>query len=171
MLSALPPPAVDNSVPPRMHEIGEYRFQRFVADLFGYEPNIATSSEYGMRGQADDGADVVVARTGGDGKEVASCKCYEATTPAEVRKASDEFLDHCEEHWLKQDIRRFVLATTAVNANSRGVQDQDSRERERFAALGIEYEFWGPRVQTQSDRSVAGTDGWRAACPLPRFAI
>lgn len=127
-----------------MHEIGEYRFQRFVTELMGYEPDIATSDEYGTRGQEDFGADVIARRNGADGQEVASCKCYERTSATQLRDWSDEFLEHWDDHWKLQGIRRFVLATTASNSGSRSVQDQVTAERDRFARIGVEYEMWGP---------------------------
>jgi len=144
MASETPALNVDASLPPNFHQLGEYRFQRFITDLYGYEPDIATSTEYGMRGQADHGADVIARRNGGDGQEVASCKCYQQTSAAQICDWSDEFLEHWDEHWSGQGIRRFVLATTAHNTASRPVQDQVTRERERFAALGVAYEMWGP---------------------------
>ncbi|UAJ11070.1 hypothetical protein [Polymorphobacter megasporae] len=143
MTTAIPLPSVDETIPPRLHEIGAYRFQRFVTDLFGHEPEIATSSEYGVNGQGDRGVDVIARRRDGD-DEVASCKCYETTTPAQVRKWSDEFLKHWSAHWRDRGIRRFVLATTACNTARRQIQDQIGKERERFKALGIAYEFWTP---------------------------
>jgi len=153
-------PSTDSTLPPRFHEMGEYRFQRFVTDLFGYEPDIATSTEYGVRGQADDGVDVIARRNGGDGQEAGSCKCYERTSASQIRDWSDEFLEHWEGHWKGEDIRRFVLATTALNAASRTVQDQVTRERERFAALGVTYEMWGPTTlvaKVRPYRAVATT--------------
>lgn len=160
MASEPPLPSADNTLPPRFHEMGEYRFQRFVTDLFGYEPDIATSTEYGVRGQADDGVDVIARRNGGDGQEAGSCKCYERTSASQIRDWSDEFLEHWEGHWKGEDIRRFVLATTALNAASRTVQDQVTRERERFAALGVTYEMWGPTTlvaKVRPHRAVATT--------------
>ena len=158
MTSQPPSLNIDATLPPRFHEMGEYRFQRFVTDLYGYEPDIATSTEYGVRGQADYGADVIARRNGGDGQEVGSCKCYERTSATQIREWSDEFLEHWDEHWQGEDIRRFVLATTAVNAASRPVQDQVTRERKRFAALGVAYEMWGPPTlvsKVRPHRSVA----------------
>lgn len=146
MSSSFPSPNIDPSLPPPLHQIGEYKFQRFVTELHGYEPNIATSSEYGRRGQADHGADVIATRTGANGLEVASCKCQEQTSAAKVVEASTQFLEHWDEHWRTKDIRRFIFATTGQNAASRDVQDQVLVERARFAALGVEYEFWGPNV-------------------------
>ncbi|MBD8736247.1 hypothetical protein [Sphingomonas sp. CFBP 13706] len=140
--------------------MGEYRFQRFVTDLFGYEPHIATSSEYGVRGQADHGVDVIARGTGGDGQEAGSCKCYERTSPSQIRDWSDEFLEHWDGHWKGEGIRRFVLATTALNAASRTVQDQVTLERKRFAALGMTYEMWGPTTlvaKVRPHRAVATT--------------
>lgn len=144
MAKPTPPLNVDPSLPPDFHQLDEYRFQRLVTDLTGYEPGIATSSEYGTRGQSDHGADIIARRTAGGGQEVASCKRYARTTPSQLRNWSDEFLDHWDDHWQAQGIRRFVLATTPSNVASRTVQDQVTLERERFAALGVDYELWGP---------------------------
>jgi hypothetical protein len=160
MASEPPLPALDPSLPPRFHEMDEYKFQRFVTDLYAYEPDIATSDEYGQRGHSDDGADVIARRNGGDGQEVASCKRYERTSAPLIRQWSDEFLEHWDDHWRTEDIRRFVLATTAVNTASRTVQDQISRERARFADLGMLYEVWGPAtlvVKVRPYRAVAVT--------------
>lgn len=160
MASEPPLPSLDPSIPPRFHEMDEYKFQRFVTDLYSYEPDIATSDEYGQRGQSDDGADVIARRNGDDGQEVASCKCYERTSATLIRQWSDEFLEHWNDHWRTEDIRRFVLATAAINIASRTIQDQISRERARFADLGILYEVWGPATlvtKVRPHRAVAIT--------------
>jgi len=160
MASEPPSPSIDTSIPPRFHEMDEYRFQRLVTDLYSYEPDIATSDEYGQRGQSDYGVDVIARRAAGDGQEVASCKCYERTSASQIREWSDEFLEHWDEHWKDQDIRRFVLATSALNTASRTVQDQVSNERGRFKALGIQYELWGPAtlvIKVRPHRAVATT--------------
>jgi len=136
--------------------MGEYRFQRLVTDLYALEPNIAISDEYGLRGQEDYGADVIARRTSGDGEEVASCKCYKTTSAGQLSRWSDEFLEHWKEHWRNRGIRRFVLATTAENAASRTVQDQVTAERTRFAALGVEYELWGPATLVAKIRPQRG---------------
>ncbi|WP_169803505.1 hypothetical protein [Sphingomonas adhaesiva] len=166
-------------MPPRLHELGEYRFQRLVTDLHALEPNVATSSEYGVRGQADFGADVIARRTRGDGVEIASCKCYETTSASQVRAWSDEFLEHWEEQWRHQDVRRFVLATTAANVASRTVQDQVTAERTRFTELGVEYEAWGPttlvaKIRPQRAIAIAYLgEFWanRICGPLPEPAL
>lgn len=178
MASAAPLPSVDPTIPPRFHEIGEYKFQRLVTELLALEPEITTSDEYGQRGQEDFGADIIARRRGGD-KEIGSCKCTQTTSPAKVRDWSDEFLDHWDDHWKDQNIRRFVLATAAENVAHRKVQDQVSEEIKRFAALGIDYELWGPAAMVakiRPHRNIAATyleEYWatRICGPLPQTVL
>jgi hypothetical protein len=59
-------------------------------EAFGRDPAIATSSEYRLRRPADFGVDVIARRNGGDGEEVASCRCYEEATPTQLSNWSDE---------------------------------------------------------------------------------
>lgn len=127
-----------------MHEMDWQRLERLTVDLFGYEPDIATSDDYGTLGQTDHGVDVIARRRANDGEEVASCKKKGEIEPSDLVDWSDDFLKHWAANWSKRDIRRFVLATTARNTGNRHIQDQVTAERARFQKLGVEYELWGP---------------------------
>jgi hypothetical protein len=128
-----------------MHEMDWQRLERLTVDLFGYEPDIATSDDHGTTGQTDHGVDVIARRRGNDGEEVASCKKTDEIDAADLIKWSGDFLKHWTANWSKRDIRRFVLATTARNTGDRHIQNQVTAERARFQALGVEYELWGPK--------------------------
>lgn len=127
-----------------MHEMDWQRLERLTVDLFGYEPDIATSDDYGTLGQTDHGVDVIARRRANDGEEVASCKKKVEIEPSDLVDWSDDFLKLWSANWSKRDIRRFVLATTARNTGNRHIQDQVTVERARFQKLGVEYELWGP---------------------------
>lgn len=128
-----------------MHEMDWQRLERLTVDLFGYEPDIATSDDYGTLGQTDHGVDVIARRRGNDGEEVASCKNREEIEADDLVEWSDNFLKHWQSNWSTRDIRRFVLATTAQNTGDRHIQNKVTEERRRFKALNVEYELWGPK--------------------------
>jgi len=151
MTSKLDPPGINPTLPPDFHNMGEYDFQRLVTDLLFYEADVANSDEHGLRGNADDGADMLAPLRGG-GQIVGSCKRYPTTSAGKIKDWSDEFLEHWDERWKKEEIRRFVLATSATNVASAGVQKQIADERRRFAALGVEYEVWSPVTLTNKLR-------------------
>lgn len=121
------------------------RFERLIVDLFQEEDGISYCELHGTPGpQTDFGVDVIAMRTDGDGVEVASCKRYPDVTAAKLAAWSDEMLVHWKARWSKKGVRRFVLATSARNIARIDVQDQVAIEVERFAALGVRYEIWGP---------------------------
>ena len=151
MTSELDPPGINPTLPPDFHNMGEYDFQRLLTDLLFYEADVSSSDEHGMRGNADDGADMLAPLRGG-GQIAGSCKRYPATSAGKIKNWSDEFLEHWDERWKGEDIRKFVLATSATNVASAGVQKQIAAERRRFAALGVEYEVWSPVTLTNKLR-------------------
>lgn len=151
MTADLGPPGINPSLPPDFHNMGEYDFQRLVTDLLFYEADVVSSDEHGLRGNADDGADILAPLRGG-GQVAGSCKRYSTTTAAQIEDWSQEFLDHWDDRWKKENVLRFVLATAATNVASERVQKQLAAERRRFAGLGIEYELWSPVTLTNKLR-------------------
>lgn len=151
MTSDLDPPGINPTLPPDFHNMGEYDFQRLVTDLLFYEADVVSSDEHGLRGNADDGADMLAPLRGG-GQIAGSCKRYPTTSAGKIKDWSDEFLEHWDERWKMENIRRFVLATSATNVASAGVQQQIAVERRRFANLGVEYEVWSPVTLTNKLR-------------------
>ena len=123
-----------------LHELGEYPFQDLCRDLLDGEPEIAVCEVYGVRGQAQDGIDLIAHRKNGSEIEVGQCKCYRKYTATQVKKASDEFLDHWK-RWSEEGVKRFILFV-ACDLSDRECQDQILREKRRFAELGISYEVW-----------------------------
>lgn len=151
MTRDLGPPGINPTLPPDFHNMGEYDFQRLVTDLLFYEADVVSSDEHGLRGNADDGADIL-APMGGGGQIAGSCKRYATTSPGKIKAWSDEFLEHWDERWKKEEISKFVLATSATNVASADVQKQIAAERRRFKKLGIKYEVWNPVTLTNKLR-------------------
>ena len=76
-------------------------------------------------------------------KEVGQCKCYDDFPPAEIRKASEEFLGHLE-YW-QQQVKRFILFV-ACDLDRTQQQDEICTQKEKFAKYGIDYEAWSART-------------------------
>jgi len=138
-LTTIPPGICPGQVP-HFHCLDEYTFQDLCRDLFDAEPGIATCEVYGVRGQSQDGIDLLAHLLAGDGIELGQCKCYEDFPPREIRKASDEFFDHWN-RWSKESVQRFILFV-ASDLSTRQRQDEVLEQRKRFASFGIKYEAW-----------------------------
>lgn len=134
------PPGIRTGETPPFHKLNEYVFQELCRDLLDAEPDITICEVYGVRGQSQDGIDLLAHRTAGDGIEVGQCKCCEDFPPREIRKASDEFLAHWN-RWSKENVKRFVLFV-ASDLDTRQRQDEILKQRSRFADFGITYEAW-----------------------------
>lgn len=155
-------PPIRNSQPPPLHEMDWQEFQRFTTDVLGEEKDIATSSEYATPGPITDrGADVIAYLKDSEKIDIGSCKRYQTTTAAKIKKWSDEFLNHWDSHWKYQKVRRFVLATSATNLIEREICDQIVEETNRFKTqYGIAYELWGPtdfRRKLRNHRAIASS--------------
>jgi hypothetical protein len=105
-------PRMNPSLSPPFHQLDEYTFQRLCCELHARQLGIATCAVYGTRGQRQRGIDLLAHRRGSTEKEIGQCKCYEDFPPAEIRKASEEFLEHLE-YW--QQHRLFAALLDFVN--------------------------------------------------------
>lgn len=135
----MPPGIRPGEIPP-FHKLGEYVFQELCRDLFDKEPGIATCDIYGVRGQSQDGVDLLAHRSNGDGIEVGQCKRYADCPPEEIRKASKDFFD-CWDRWSKENVKRFILFV-ACDLSQRQRQDEILIQKQRFTKHGIVYEAW-----------------------------
>lgn len=135
------PPGVQPGEVPAFHLLGEYYFQDLCRDLLEEQERISTCTIYGVRGERQDGVDLLAHRANGDGVEVGQCKAYRDFEPAKIREASDEFLAHWETQWRKQDVRRFILFVAGSLDTTRRQQEVITQAA-RFRELGITYEAW-----------------------------
>jgi len=133
-------PGIRPGETPPFHELSEYVFQELCRDLFDTEPSISTCEIYGKRGQSQDGIDLLAHRREGHGIEVGQCKCYAEFTPAQIRRASDEFFDYFS-RWSTENVKRFILFV-ACNLSRRQLQDEIIEQKRRFGAGGIDFEPW-----------------------------
>ncbi len=140
---------------PRYYELDEYTFQDMCRDLFEAEPRIATCDVYGVRGESQFGIDLLAFRTGNDGVEVGQCKCYRDFDPSRIRAASNEFFKYWDEHWSKENVKRFVLFV-ACTVSNRPRQDEIRIQKRRFAEHQIEYEVWAAPQLTNKLRGNPG---------------
>ncbi len=135
------PPGLRPGESPPFHKFHEDDFQDLCRDLMFYEPDVVTCSIYGIRGESQDGIDLLAHRKNGDGIEVGQCKCYEDFPPREIREASNKFFKYWKKHWSKENIRRFILFV-ACDLNQRMRQDEILRQKKRFRRYKIVYEAW-----------------------------
>ncbi len=137
-------PNINPSDPPPFHGVGEYVFQELCRDLLEVQDGIATCEIYGTRGYAQRGIDLLANCDDGLSTEVGQCKCYEDFPPAEIRKASDDFLAHWD-FWKDRRVQRFILLV-ACPLDRPQQQDEIQNQRERFHTLGVRYEAWSART-------------------------
>jgi hypothetical protein len=137
-------PSPNRSLPPPFHELDADTFGELSCALYEKESQIRTSDLYRIRGQKQYGIDVIAHRADGADIEVASCKCYKQIKKGEIRKWSDDFLDHWDDHWKSNHVIRFVLAVS-VDVRAAQLDKEVIIERDRFKQLGVVYEIWGPR--------------------------
>jgi hypothetical protein len=122
-------------------------FERLVRRLVAADPKLRAVTLYGLNGQKQFGIDVLADRAGGSGQDVVSCKCVETASAPDLRTWSDDFLKHRAAQW--PTVKRFVLATSALNTADTKLVDQRIAEAHKFAQVGIDYEIWGPEDLTQ----------------------
>lgn len=128
---------------PPFHKLDSARFEQLVVDLLQEEDGIVLAEQHGVSGQADFGVDAIGWHQDGT-CDLISCKRYAEITPGQLVGWSDEMLKHWAGRWSRHRIRRFILATSATDLRRMQIIDRVSGEFERFGALGIRYELWGP---------------------------
>jgi hypothetical protein len=134
------PAAIKVGESPPFYKMDEYAFQDMCRDLFDNESSINSCSTYGIRGQSQEGIDLL-AHGGASGVlAVGQCKCYEEFPPREIRNASDEFFIHLN-IWKTKGVKKFILFV-ACDLNTTLRQKQIIKEREKFNKVGLEYEVW-----------------------------
>ncbi len=128
---------------PPFHKLDSARFEQLLVDLLQEEDGIVLAEQHGVSGQADFGVDAIGWHQDGT-CDLISCKRYTEITPGQLVGWSDEMLKHWAGRWSRHRIRRFILATSATDLGRMQIIDRVSGEFERFGALGIRYELWGP---------------------------
>ncbi len=127
-------------VPP-FHEIDEFVFQELCRDLFFEEDTVATCEIYGVRGEGQQGIDLIAKRKNTDEIELGQCKCYRDFSPYQIRDVSDEFFKHWDSHWSKCKVKRFILFV-ACDLSKTNRQQEILKQTKCFAKYGIDYEVW-----------------------------
>ncbi|MBW8303793.1 MAG: hypothetical protein K0M78_07600, partial [Brevundimonas sp.] len=145
---AYPPelPPTDPSRAPDFHHWNEHskKWERLGARLMDIDDRFQDVDLFELDGKEQFGIDAIGRLANQTGKVVQSGKCYPRVTPAEIRAWSDDFLNHWEPRWKAERVQRFILCVAAPNIITANNRKQIEGETERFAALGLEYEVWGP---------------------------
>lgn len=170
------PPPFNNADSPPFYRMAKQNFQPFCRDLLQRQPGVATCDVYGVNGQSQHGIDLLAHRDRGDGVEVGECKCHERFGADDIREAADRFVAYWA-HWRTRDVRRFILLV-ACDVERTEAQDEILTQRERFRALGVEYEVWSAaaireRLRPHRDlvaRYLSPTDHWIEAICNPGVA-
>ncbi|MBR1146116.1 NACHT domain-containing protein [Bradyrhizobium sp. AUGA SZCCT0431] len=113
-------------------------------NLIRLETSVSGADLFGIGGQRQYGIDIIAKRKDGTGIEVGSCKCYQTVRAHDLGDWSEEFLSNWHTYWWDKAVRRFILVTASRNITSHALRNQIDLEKERFHALGIDYEVWGP---------------------------
>jgi tetratricopeptide (TPR) repeat protein len=130
-------------------------FEEMCCALLSKETSIAFADLFGRAREPQFGIDVLGEIEMDGGIEVVSCKCHGRIKIGELSKWSDDFLNHWDAHWKTRRVRRFVLAI-AADVKSSARQKDIISEKARFAAIGVTYEPWPPRVLQEKLRSQPG---------------
>ncbi|MBP2302810.1 hypothetical protein [Azospirillum picis] len=136
-------PSPNPYAPPNFFEMDDRQFEEMSRALFDKEAHLRNADFYGTPGQKQYGIDIIADRAAGDGVEVISCKCYRKHANWQIKKFSDEFLEHWDDLWKPQGVRRFVLAS-AARTDTTQMQNAIRAEFKRFKKLGVDYEVWHP---------------------------
>ncbi len=150
----VPSPSPNRSRPPRFFEMDDEAFEELCCALFDKEPNIQKADRYRAPRECQFGIDILGERVGG-GVEVVSCKCCSVIKKSDIPTWCDDFLKHWDTHWKDQGVRRFVLAV-AVDVRSERRQAEIKQQRDRFRALGVEFDVWAPRQLQEKLRPYRG---------------
>lgn len=116
-------------------------FEALTRALLDKEPGVTRADLYHTRFDAQYGIDAFAETP--DGLIVASAKCYARIKRGDMAKWSLDFLKHWDGHWRTQNVRRFVLVTSAPMHHRKRLEDLKA-ERNRFAVHGLNYEVWSP---------------------------
>jgi hypothetical protein len=135
-------PSVDRTHPPDFHQMPSAAFEALTCALLDKESGVTRADLYGTPRQKQFGVDAFGETA--TGLIVASCKCYRRVSKGELQTWSDDFLSHLDSHWRPRKVRKFILAVAAPMHSAQRLADIDA-ERERFKAVGLEYDVWAPR--------------------------
>jgi len=119
------------------------RWELLCGRLLDRDPRFRAADLFELRGFKQYGLDALAEIEAG-GQVGLSAKCYERATASEIRDWSTDFLKEWETYWKARNVRTFILAIAAPNITNAANRDQIAKEKARFAALGIDYEVWGP---------------------------
>lgn len=152
---SLRPPTARGELP-AFHEMDPLRFQELCRDLYACESEFSNAAVYGTPGQKQRGIDVVAYPRSGVGLGVGQCKCVETTRLDEelISDASDEFFQELD-YWRPRGVKRFVLCVAPEGSRTQ-IQEAVIKQRERFAAEGIDYELWDAATIAQKMRTQLG---------------
>ncbi|MDX2186391.1 MAG: hypothetical protein SFV32_05635 [Opitutaceae bacterium] len=154
----------------------EFKFQDVSAEAYNHEPGVARCDIYGIRGQRQDGIDLLAYCQNGRNIEVVQCRCYRVFGVTELEVAIYDFLKHYK-RWKSEKVRRFVVVTSA-SVSDRHTQDAILAARKKFREKKIIFDVWGDTVlccKLESHRSavqrIYGPDGANWICgPVPETA-
>jgi hypothetical protein len=124
----------------QLHRFSSRNFERMCRDLLREEKGIATSTLWGVEGQAQQGIDIQADADDGIHLELGQCKCYKAFGPKEIRKACSDFVRHWE-YWKSKKVRRFILFVACEVENTQS-RKAILEQKDWFFARGIRFEVW-----------------------------
>lgn len=117
-------------------------FEALTCALLDKEPGVNRADLYRTAFRAQFGVDAFGETE--TGLIVASCKCYRTVKKDQLQTWSNDFLNHLDSHWRSRNVRKFILAVAAPMNSAQRLADIDV-QRQRFKAVGLEYDVWGPR--------------------------
>lgn len=128
---------------PQFQNLNDVVFEEMCCALLDKEPGIQMADRYNSERQKQYGVDIDGELEEG-GCDVISCKVRARIVKGDLSAFSDEFLDHWLDYWKDKGVRRFILAITH-DLKSKQRRSDIKIEKNRFKAIGVEYEVWSNR--------------------------
>jgi tetratricopeptide (TPR) repeat protein len=130
------PPVVTSLQLLPFDELGWDNFERLCLRLAEADGEVEYAGLYGVRGQDQQGIDVLVRLLGGTYRLI-QCRRIDALTPTKIANAVQDFLDG---KWAKK-AREFVLATSASATRSE-LQDEIATQADLLGLKDIAFDVW-----------------------------
>ena len=132
----VPPPVVTASQQLPLGSLGWDNFERLCLRLAERDGEVEYAAPYGVRGQNQQGIDVLLRLSGGNYRLI-QCRRIERLTPQGIAGAVHDFL---QGQWA-DEAQEFVLATSA-SATRAELQDEIATQSKRLADQGVSFVVW-----------------------------
>ncbi|MGX1691341.1 hypothetical protein [Brevundimonas naejangsanensis] len=146
-------PSLRRADPPRFAELTPDDFEEMCCSILDKEPGVTRADLYHTRFDAQYGIDAFGETP--QGLIVVSCKRSQKIAKDDIAGWCEDFLQHWDDRWRAESVKRFVLAVTADTHHRNRIADIEAAKA-RFATFGLEFEVWSPRQLQEKLRGQPG---------------